>query len=171
MRKVVFIARPAHLGSIGQIGIYLGITDNQLAFNFALTQARGNDFAAYFLAEFFEVHAFRFEFGAEFRQRWEIVLLGNSRHGQIKLRIVHAHTVFSGILRLQHVHDHALKHLFFQYFRRRQGCALLLQLAHRSMQAVVQFQARDHIIVDQRNDRINFCNLFLRIGWRKAGSR
>ena len=83
------------------------------------------------------------------------VLLGQIGHRLVHRGVIDAQAAAGGVLQLHFFGDHLLQHLFFQHLARRR-LLLSLQLFDRFVDAGLQVQPGDHVLVDHRYDAVHF---------------
>ena len=127
MREVEFVVGSGLFRSGDQI-VDFAVGHDDFVVDFALAQARHEDFAANILAKTGERNAVFFQCQPQLRDD-HLVILRDAFDGAIEFHVVDAQAVFLGKLHYRAVGNHAFKNLFFELRARRRGRALARQLA------------------------------------------
>jgi hypothetical protein len=134
-----------------------------LAVHFLLAQLREREFRARVAGERGPGHALRLDARAVDVER-HLVLLREALERALDRGVVDGDVVFLRLLQLNAFEHHLVEHLPLQLRGRRHRRVLLLQPARDEARAVLEFALRNHVVIDDRHDRVGKLHIALRQG-------
>ena len=158
LRDVVLRRHRTAFALLGQERIDIGLADDQLGIDLALTQPADQHFFTDLLAKAAEADAVALELGAQLGRRGAI-FFGQARHRAVELGVVDPQAGIPGRLRQRAIGDQALENLLAQLVFRRDRDAPLAQLALDRQATGLEFEHRDHVGVDHRHHPVDLDRL------------